>query len=58
MNSRDTLDTQLGVFETFEPKLSATSRAADLLFLANIQPSLQLSVLEQMDGPRSPRWTR
>ena len=52
MNSRDTLDTQLGVFEHFEPKLSATSRAADVLFLANIQPSLQLSVLEQMDNPR------
>ena len=52
MNSRDTLDTQLGVFETFEPKLSETSRAADVLFLANIQPALQLRVLEQMDGPR------
>ncbi len=52
MNSRDTLDTQLGVFETFEPKLSPTSRAADVLFLANIQPALQLRVLEQMDAPR------
>jgi sugar/nucleoside kinase (ribokinase family) len=52
MNTRDTLDTQLGVFETFEPKLSPNSRAADVLFLANIQPALQLSVLEQMDGPR------
>jgi sugar/nucleoside kinase (ribokinase family) len=52
MNSRDTLDTQLGVFETFEPKLSANSRAADVLFLANIQPSLQLRVLEAMEGPR------
>lgn len=47
MNSRDTLDTQLNVFETFSPKLSDASRAAQTLFLANIQPSLQLEVLEQ-----------
>lgn len=50
MNSRDTLDTQLNVFETFEPKLSEASRAAETLFLANIQPSLQLQVLEQVQG--------
>ncbi|MBJ7471629.1 MAG: sugar kinase, partial [Solirubrobacteraceae bacterium] len=47
MNSRDTLDTQLNVFETFEPKLSEASKAAKTVFLANIQPSLQLQVLEQ-----------
>ena len=47
LNSRETLDTQLGVFETFEPKLSAASREAEVLFLANIQPGLQLDVLEQ-----------
>ena len=47
MNSRDTLDTQLNVFETFEPKLSPESAAAETLFLANIQPSIQLSVLDQ-----------
>ncbi len=47
MNSRDTLDTQLNVFETFEPKLSEASKAAQTVFLANIQPSLQLQVLEQ-----------
>ncbi len=52
LNSRETLDTQLGVFETFEPKLSAASRAADVLFLANIQPALQRDVLEQCAGPR------
>ena len=49
MNSRDTLDTQLGVFEHFDPKLSANSRAAETLFLANIQPGLQLQVREQCD---------
>ena len=47
LNSRETLDTQLGVFEDFQPRLSAASRACDALFLANIQPELQLSVLEQ-----------
>ena len=47
LNSRDTLDTQLGVFADFKPRLSASSRACDVLFLANIQPELQLGVLEQ-----------
>jgi sugar/nucleoside kinase (ribokinase family) len=47
LNSRDTLDTQLGVFEDFRPNLSPASRDCDVLFLANIQPELQLSVLEQ-----------
>jgi sugar/nucleoside kinase (ribokinase family) len=47
LNSRETLATELNVFEQFEPKLSAASRQAEVLFLANIQPELQLSVLEQ-----------
>jgi sugar/nucleoside kinase (ribokinase family) len=54
LNSRETLDTQLNVFEHFEPKLSDTARESDVLFLANIQPTLQLSVLDQCRGPR---WT-
>jgi sugar/nucleoside kinase (ribokinase family) len=52
LNSRETLDTQLGVFEHFRPTLSAAARACDVLFLANIQPGLQMSVLDQCDGPR------
>jgi len=52
LNSRETLDTQLGVFETFEPKLSDASRAADVLFLANIQPDLQRQVREQCEKAR------
>ncbi|MFV8755840.1 PfkB family carbohydrate kinase [Nannocystaceae bacterium ST9] len=48
MNQRDTLETHLNCFETFAPKLPASYRASDFLFLANIQPSLQLAVLEQM----------
>jgi sugar/nucleoside kinase (ribokinase family) len=51
LNSRDTLDTQLGVFEDFQPRLSEPSRSCDALFLANIQPELQLSVLEQCGKP-------
>jgi sugar/nucleoside kinase (ribokinase family) len=49
LNMRDTLDTQLNVFEHFEPKLSANSAAAEVLFLANIQPTLQLQVREQCE---------
>jgi sugar/nucleoside kinase (ribokinase family) len=54
LNSRDTLDTQLNVFEHFDPKLSEGARDCDVLFLANIQPTLQLSVLDQC---HEPRWT-
>jgi sugar/nucleoside kinase (ribokinase family) len=52
LNSRDTLDTQLNVFEHFRPSLSAAARSCDVLFLANIQPRLQLSVLDQCDSDR------
>jgi sugar/nucleoside kinase (ribokinase family) len=51
LNSRETLDTQLNVFESFQPKLSSAARACDVLFLANIQPDLQAQVLEAVDGP-------
>lgn len=47
MNTAHTLDTQLNVFETFEPKLSEHSKNSKLLFLANILPMLQKSVREQ-----------
>ncbi len=52
LNSRETLDTQLGVFEGFSPKLSQASRSSDVLFLANIQPDLQLQVRGQMQDAR------
>jgi sugar/nucleoside kinase (ribokinase family) len=52
LNDRTTLDTQLGVFADFEPKLSDASRSADLLFLANIQPDLQRRVREQCAAAR------
>jgi sugar/nucleoside kinase (ribokinase family) len=52
MNSRDTLDTQLGVYAGFHPIIPPEYRCSPLLFLANIQPELQLEVLEQVNTPR------
>ena len=52
LNSRETLDTQLGVFEGFQPKLSERSRSSDVLFLANIQPDLQRDVRSQLPDAR------
>jgi len=52
MNSRDTLETELNVFETFDPKLSPESRDCDVLFLANILPELQLNVRRQCPTSR------
>lgn len=52
LNSRETLDTQLGVFEGFQPKLSDRSRESEVLFLANIQPQLQLDVRAQLPHAR------
>ena len=52
MNTAHTLDTQLNVFETFQPKLSDNSKEAKLLFLANILPMLQKQVREQMPNAK------
>jgi sugar/nucleoside kinase (ribokinase family) len=52
LNTRATLETQLGVFEQFEPKLSAAARSSDVVFLANIQPDLQLAVRAQCQETR------
>jgi sugar/nucleoside kinase (ribokinase family) len=52
LNTRETLDTQLGVFGEFEPKLSDEARSADTLFLANIQPDLQREVRRICEGAR------
>jgi sugar/nucleoside kinase (ribokinase family) len=52
LNERTTLDTQLNVFEHFEPKLSQESKDAEVLFLANIQPDLQRGVREQCERAR------
>jgi sugar/nucleoside kinase (ribokinase family) len=52
LNVAHTDDTQLGVFANFEPKLSAASRQAEVVFLGNIQPDLQLGVRAQCTGAR------
>jgi sugar/nucleoside kinase (ribokinase family) len=52
LNVAHTEDTQLGVFGEFEPKLSDASKAADVLFLANIQPDLQRQVRSQCTEAR------
>ena len=52
LNERETLETQLNVFEHFEPKLSDAAKASETLFLANIVPAVQLQVLTQCDGAR------
>jgi sugar/nucleoside kinase (ribokinase family) len=50
VNIRHTLQTDLNVFEHFEPKLSEAAKHADTLFLANIQPDLQRAVREQCEA--------
>jgi sugar/nucleoside kinase (ribokinase family) len=50
LNDRETLDTQLGVFADFQPRLSEASTGSDVLFLANIQPDLQREVRAQWGG--------
>jgi sugar/nucleoside kinase (ribokinase family) len=52
LNTAHTEDTQLGVFGDFAPKLSPAARQCELLFLANIQPTLQREVREQCEQAR------
>ncbi len=52
MNNRRTLATELGVFETFQPILPPSAQSTPYVLLANIAPSLQLHVLDQMRKPR------
>ncbi len=52
LNDRETLDTQLNVFADFHPTLPESFRQSRYCFLANIQPQVQLSVLEQLEDAR------
>ena len=52
LQSRETLETRLGVFADFQPKLPPSARDAGFLFLGNIDPELQLGVLEQVRWPK------
>ena len=45
---RDTLELHLNVFADFEPQLPETYRDAEYVFLGNIDPVMQLEVLDQI----------
>ncbi len=51
LNIAHTLDTQLNVFADFRPTLPDSYRSAKYVFLANIDPELQLQVLDQVENP-------
>jgi sugar/nucleoside kinase (ribokinase family) len=52
MNRRETISTELNVFADFDPTLPERYRRSDYVLLANIQPSLQLKVLNQIKKPK------
>ncbi|MDG3582714.1 MULTISPECIES: PfkB family carbohydrate kinase [Galbibacter] len=49
LNSRDTLETQLNVLANFNPIVPDNYKDAEVLMLGNLNPSVQLSVIEQME---------
>lgn len=52
LNVRDTLLTELNVFEKFDPKIPENARKSKFICLGNIDPVLQSKVLEQMENPQ------
>jgi sugar/nucleoside kinase (ribokinase family) len=52
LNSAETLETRLGVFSHFSPKIPPQFKSAPFVFLANIDPRLQLDVLRQVNKPK------
>jgi sugar/nucleoside kinase (ribokinase family) len=52
LNVRDTLLTELNVFEKFDPVIPEKFRKAQFICLGNIDPVLQIKVLDQMDNPK------
>jgi sugar/nucleoside kinase (ribokinase family) len=52
LNEAHTLATELNVFETFKPQIPVAYKKSDFVFLANIDPELQLSVLDQVEKPK------
>ena len=49
MNTRDTVDTQLNVLETFDPVVPNSYQDCDILMLGNLTPAVQLKVIQQME---------
>jgi sugar/nucleoside kinase (ribokinase family) len=52
LNSRETICTDLNVFEHFKPRIPASYRSSEVVFLGNIDPVLQSDVLAQVERPR------
>jgi sugar/nucleoside kinase (ribokinase family) len=52
LNSRETVCTELNAFESFKPKIPARYRQSSHVFLGNIDPELQLEVLDQVERPQ------
>ncbi|MCH8568563.1 MAG: PfkB family carbohydrate kinase [Balneolales bacterium] len=52
LNNRDTLDTQLNVFEHFDPVIPESGKKAEIVCLGNIAPALQAKVLDQVEQPK------
>ncbi|MBI5903721.1 MAG: sugar kinase, partial [Deltaproteobacteria bacterium] len=52
LNQAHTLDTQLNVFSTFDPEIPESYKESPFVFLANIDPELQLKVLGQVRNPK------
>ncbi len=52
LNRAETLDTQLNVFADFDPRIPNDYRKCEYLFLGNIDPELQLRVLDQMENTK------
>ncbi len=52
LNEAVTIETALNVFADFDPKLSENHKKCATVFLANIDPDLQISVLDQVKSPR------
>ncbi len=52
LNIRDTIFTELNVFENFNPVIPEKSRKSKFVMLGNIQPNLQLHVLDQLEEPQ------
>mgnify|MGYP001094516986 CR=1 FL=1 len=52
LNTAHTLDTQLNVFQDFRPQVPAAFSESEFVFLANIDPELQVSVVEQVKSPQ------
>ena len=53
MNSRDTIDTQLNVLETFDPIVPESYYDCDILMLGNLTPAVQMNVIKQL--PKRPK---